>query len=256
MTSIPRMYMSSPRRNQWDVQLRPAQAGFIAMKALAAQNRRAAVQRARGMGVPRLPFQAAPLAQRRGNMEIKSFDSLVTGGALPLIAAAVGAEPAAAFAGLSEFNCVPQGATVANRIGNKIVIKSIHIKGSLVNNNLANLAVARLAVIYDKQPNGAFPGIADILTDQPAGAASFYGGLNIANKSRFQVIRDGFYNLDAAQSQIHTFNIYAKGRWEVEFGANAGNIGDFRTGALYLVAFYANSVVVLTTVACRIRYFD
>lgn len=209
----------------------------------------------------RLPYQqrrTAPLglSGRPSSQEVKSFDSSVAGGALPAIGAAVGAEPGVAFAGFTELNCIPQGATVANRIGNKVVCKSLHIKGTIYNNNTALLAVARLMVVYDKQPNGAFPAMADILVEQPAGAPLFYGSLNIANKSRFQVIRDGFYNLDSAQSNIHTFNLYCKGRWETEFGANAGTIGDFRTGAIYLIGIYANAIVLLSNVACRVRYYD
>lgn len=207
-----------------------------------------------------LPFQRrqAQLAQqqRPGLQEVKSFDSFVLGGGLPLIAAAAGAEPGAVFAGITELNCIQQGATVANRIGNKVVVKSIHLKITVFNSVLANLAGCRVAVIYDKQPNGAFPAIADILLEQPGGAPTYYGGLNIANKSRFMVLRDQFFNFDAAQSQIHTINWYMKGRFEVEYGANAGNIGDFRTGAIYLVAFYTSSVVVFSQGACRIRYYD
>jgi len=193
---------------------------------------------------------------RPGLGEVKSFDCQVVGGNMPLIAAAAGAEPGAAWTGYTELNCVPQGATVANRIGNKIVIKSIHFKGTIANQVLANLAVARVAIVYDKQPNGAFPAFTDMFIDQPAGAANTYSGLNIANKSRFQIVRDQFFNLDSAQSQIHTLNWYMKGRWEVEYGANAGNIGDFRTGSIYLLAVYVGAVVNLATSSCRIRYYD
>lgn len=204
-----------------------------------------------------LPYQVrqrAPVARRVSAVEVKSFDSIVAGGALPLIAATVGAEPAAVFAGITELNCVQQGATVANRIGNKIVIRSIHLKCAI--SAVANLCIARLMIVYDKQPNGAFPAITDILLDQPAGAGSFYGGLNIANKSRFQIIRDAFHTIDPGQAQIQSINLYCKGRWESEYGANAGNIGDFRTGAVYLVAFYAVNPIILSPAACRIRYYD
>lgn len=206
----------------------------------------------------RLPYQIpAPMARPRttGLTEVKSFDCVVAGGVLPLTAAAAGAEPGAAFAGLCEVNNIQQGATVAQRIGNKVVVKSIHLKCNL-GGVAGNLAAARIMLVYDKQPNGAFPAITDILLDQPAGAANFFSSLNIANKSRFQVIRDGFYNLDAAQSLIHTLNIYCKGRWECEYGANAGTIGDFRTGAIYLIGIYTSSQVTMSTGDVRIRYFD
>jgi len=200
----------------------------------------------------------APLALRArpSASEVKSFDVQVAGGNIPLIAAAAGAEPGAAFTGITEINCIQQGATVAQRIGNKVVIKSIHLKCTLAATVLNNLSIARLALIYDKQPNGAFPNIADIFTEQPAGAVVFYGSLNIANKSRFSIIRDQFVTFDPAAQLVKTFNMYIKGRFEVEYGANAGNIGDFRTGAIYLVSCYQTNIVFLMPAACRCRYFD
>lgn len=229
--------------------------------AVAAQRKKAAQQKFMAMAAatrPRLPYQTAPAARGRvaGLQEVKSFDCQWLGGNMPLITAAAGAEPGAAFAGFTEINCIPQGATVANRIGNKVVIRSLHVKATIGNQVLATLAVARVAVIYDKQPNGAFPAVADIFLDQPAGLTNGYSSVNIANKSRFTMLRDQFFNLDAAQSQIHTINWYIKGRWEVEFGANAGNIGDFRTGAIYLFAIYVGAVVNLNAGSARVRYFD
>lgn len=176
---------------------------------------------------------------------------------MPLLAGPPsGAEPAAAFAGITELNCVPQGATVANRIGNKIVMKSVHLKFTLTNTALAGLATARVMLLYDSQPNGAFPAYTDIMLEQPLGAATFHGNLNIANKSRFQMIRDSFLNFDEAQANIRTVNLYCKGRWQTEFGGNAGTIADFRTGALFLVALCATNVVAMSAGSARIRYYD
>lgn len=216
-----------------------------------------------------MSVSAPPLKQRKQNprrrqmrplgrtnlTEVKSFDCFVTGGNLPTSAAMAGSEPVAAFTGITEVNCIQQGATVANRIGNKVVCKSIHFKGTL-SANPANLSVARVMLVYDKQPNGAFPAWADLILDQPGAVSGVYSSLNIANKSRFQVLRDQFFNFDAAQSVIHTLNWYVKGRWESEYGATAGAITDFRTGALYLVALYTSAVVALSNCSCRIRYYD
>jgi len=196
------------------------------------------------------------LLGRTALSEVKSFDCVWAGGNLVQVAAAAGAEPGAAWAGFAEINCIPQGATVANRIGNKVVVRSVHLKASLVNQIFANAATARMAVIYDKQPNGAFPAYTDIFLDQPIGAANTYSGINIANKSRFTMLRDQFFNLDAAQGQVRTINWYIKGRWEVEYGANAGTIGDFRTGAIYLLGIYAGSVINLNLGSVRVRYYD
>lgn len=213
-------------------------------------------QRLRAAGPANL---AGRIYGRPSNMEVKSFDSIPIGAAaMPTLGTCAGAEPAAGFAGITELNCIQQGATVAQRIGNKVMIKSLHLKVSMIS-AAAVQACVRFMIVYDRQPNGAFPAIADILTDQPAAVATPYGGLNIANKSRFQVIRDSFLTFDPAQSQVHNVNIYAKGRWESEFGTNAGNIGDFRTGSVLLVAFttfLGGGNVQISNGSCRCRFYD
>lgn len=210
-----------------------------------------------------LPYQRNVLyrAPRSTQLqEVKCFDQSIAGAVgLSAFGGTASAEPAAAFQGITEVNCITQGATVANRIGNKIMIKSIDMRLSF-SGIATTLATLRLMLIYDRQPNGAFPAITDILLSQPAGAAKALSGLNIANKSRFQVIRDQWLDMDPASNLIELVHWYCKGRWESEFGANAGNIGDFRTGALLLVAFVAAAggagPVTFMSSECRIRYYD
>nr|WAE43100.1 MAG: capsid protein [Cressdnaviricota sp.] len=219
-----------------------------------------AANRAFVMSVPHTrPLPAMAAANRRVALtEVKSFDCGVVGGALVAYNAVAGAEPGAALAGLTEVNCIPQGATVANRIGNKVMQKSIHFRCSLVAAS-PTVGEARCMLVYDKQPNGAFPAFGDICLPQPGGAVVVYSPLNIANKSRFQVIRDQFFNFDVAQSLIHHVDWYCKGRWETEFGANAGNIGDFRTGAILFICMttYATGAIQLVpNASSRVRYFD
>lgn len=190
--------------------------------------------------------------------EIKSFDCVNTGVAiLPAPGAIASAEPGVAFAGITELNCIPQGATVANRIGNKVVIKSIHYRAHL-NAAAGTVGVVRLMIVRDNQPNGAFPAATDILLNQPAGALTGYSGVNIANKSRFAVLRDGFYPIDQAQSLVHQVNLYIKGRFDTEFGGNAGTIADLRTGSLLLVCFLTMGLgnITLSDGVTRIRYWD
>jgi len=189
--------------------------------------------------------------------EVKSFDGIVAGGNLPSYnTPPAGAEPGLPFAGITHLNCIQQAATVSGRIGNKVVIRSLHFKGTIGNSTLASLGIIRFMLIYDRQPNGAFPTWADILTDQPAGTSGVYSSINIANKSRWQFIRDKFFNLDSAQAQVHTINWYCKGRWEVEYGASTGTVGDFRTGAIYLVGIVSGTTATVSTCSCRVRYYD
>lgn len=214
------------------------------------------------MGVVRpriMQYPARNLMGRTSSTEVKSFDcDLAAAAGLVLIAAVAGTEPGAAYTGLTEINCIRQDATVAGRIGNKVVIKSLHLKVAL-NCAAAVQAITRCMVVYDRQPTGAFPAVTDILLEQPAGLAWPHGGLNISNKSRFAVIRDQFFPFDAAQGLVYSINWYMKGRWECEYGANGGNIGDFRTGAIYFICFHSFAVGGngnIQAMSCRCRYYD
>jgi len=114
--------------------------------------------------------------------------------------------------------------------------------------------------VYDRQTNGAFPTIADILYDAPAGATYYGSGLNMTNKSRFSIIRDFRVELDMVLQEGHVFHTFSKCRYETEFGADGGTIGDVRTGAIYLVAFTGTltgaGVINMRNVMCRIRFYD
>lgn len=194
--------------------------------------------------------------------EVKCWDTPVPAQAnLTNIAGVASAEPAAAFLGISELNCVPQGATVANRIGNKIMMKSINFGCTISGTVSTVVSTVRMMLVYDRQPNGAFPAITDVLLSQPAGAATAFTGINIANKSRFLFIRDQFIDIDAGSGLIKTLKWHCKGRWEVEYGANAGTIGDFRTGSLLMIGYVcvaagAGNISVGSGGQCRIRYYD
>lgn len=210
---------------------------------------------------PARPTPTARVYGRPGFTEVKSFDQVVAIPAvsLPVAAGVAGAEPGVAFTGMTEVNCVPQGATVANRIGNKIVIKSISARMIFQATAGGSSVSFRWMLIYDKQPNGAFPALADILFDQPGAVVTALSSINIANKSRFVMIRDQFDKVDIGTGEMLPVTAYCKGRWETEFGANAGTIADFRTGSLLFLAFVITSPIPAAQMgACqfRIRYFD
>lgn len=217
----------------------------------------ARVNRMRGV----LPYQRNILyrAPRNANLqEVKAFDVTITGGVMVVFGGVGAVEPHIAFAGITEVNCIAQGATVANRIGNKVVIKSVDLKLGFTA-AAAVVGTLRMMLLYDRQPNGAFPAMTDILLSQPAGAAVALSGLNIANKSRFQMIRDQYINFDAGAGLVQILHWYCKGRWETEFGTNGGTIGDFRTGSLILAGYVAiggGGNITMANGQCRCRYYD
>jgi len=237
--------------------------GGSIVAAAAVQRKRSARARARrlnyqdAMGV--MPYQQqGRLYGRCSTMEVKCFDQRVAAVALTTVAATAFQEPAA-FAGYTCINEVQQGATAYNRIGSKITIKSISVRAQFYTGTPAtDLGVFRWMIVYDRQTNGAAPTLAAMLSDNVATAPAFSSGINISNKNRFQVIRDGFCNMDPAQSENHFVNVYCKGRWTSEYSTNAGNIGDLQTGAIYFIAFdlMVAGAIAVQTIQSRIRYFD
>ncbi|CAF4696889.1 unnamed protein product, partial [Rotaria socialis] len=102
------------------------------------------------------PTQFAPVPQiyRRGpRMEIKYCDIAASDDNFNL----VGGTPWVLL------NGVVQGAGNNQRIGNKISMKALRMKGQIINLATALQTYGRLLVIYDKQPNGALPTYATVM---------------------------------------------------------------------------------------------
>jgi len=176
------------------------------------------------------------------------------------LTAVTAAEPSAAFVGMTCLNEVVQGATVYNRIGSKIMMKSCRIRFNL--SMLANPALAflRIAVVYDRQPNGAFPAIADVFGDSVTGTVNANSPLNIANVRRFTPIRDQVVTFDTAADLSKHIDWYMPLRALTEFKASAGNIGDITTGSLLLIMAsqsHTSAPMFYTGAICsRLRYDD
>lgn len=199
---------------------------------------------------------------RTSRQEVKCFDVSVANPTTQLtsFAAVASAEPATAFAGITELNCVQQGAAFYNRIGSKIAIKSLMVDFDLQSVTPATgIDVIRWALVYDRQPNAAFPAIADIFANN-GGSTTSYAGVNMTNRSRFVVLRDQEVTIDPAGTQVQHIHAYIKGNWDVEFKASGNTIGDISTGSLLFIAGTSNVVGSIygnmANFTSRIRYYD
>lgn len=199
------------------------------------------------------------------NPEVKFFDCVPTAPAAGLLAIAnvAGAEPGSAFTGMTELNAITQGAGAYQRIGQKVVIKSLALKVqlSMTPGDKIVMNTARIMVVYDRQSNGAFPAIADILSTNVSTAPIMTSGLNMAKKNRFAIIADRYYDLSTSGDAVATVAIFRNNlNLEVEYGANNGLISDIGTGALYFVAFAqtqtAAYVIIPQSMTARVRFFD
>jgi len=150
---------------------------------------------------------------------------------------------------------VEQGAGIPNRIGNKIALKSLRFRAAIFpTGNGAGQVIpyqARWMIIYDRQPNGVYPLIGDILADitvsNTVTAGDYISSINPTNFDRFIVLCDKMISI--GQTQTGTLGlgqttetsmgidefIKLKGLETMFKSSTAGSpISDITTGALYL----------------------
>ena len=141
-------------------------------------------------------FAPVPQIYRRGpKMEVKYVDNAATDDNFQL----VGGTPWILI------NGIVQGAGNNQRIGNKVSLKALRMKGQIINLATAVQTHARLLVVYDKQPNGALPTYATVMqTRDNAGAASntAFSDPNFDNKERFTILRDTTFVLPSVTNTV------------------------------------------------------
>lgn len=102
---------------------------------------------------------------------------------------------------IQAINLVQQGAGVSQRIGNKISLKSLRVRFSFVStgNTSDEPRTSRIMVIYDRNPNKAYPAanfiLAESLQDNTISAGTFTSSVNPNWFDRFVVLQDDFTSL-------------------------------------------------------------
>lgn len=178
-----------------------------------------------------------------------------------------------------------EGASYQNRIGRKIAMESVRLTGQIVpsGNGAGVSEYMRIMIIYDRQTNGAFPAITDVLEtilDNGTTTNTSYSGLNMNNAERFFVLMD--QRVHIANNNVSTVintSMNVQGIVDSSSFANidrfkklknlethykaAGipnaTVGDIATGGLYLVTFgnVASATSGYKLVAStRVRYSD
>jgi len=174
-----------------------------------------------------------------------------------------------------------QGAAPYQRVGQKIMNKSIHIRGIVVNSATSTEDLGRILVVYDRQPNGAVPTYATLIASYIAAgtsASTAYDGINMNNRERFKVLCDEQFRFPACTNtsgvltnlaQIDATGNTAAAKWNFErfirlkdlvthFNTtNGGGIGDVTTGALLMfVVSQGNDSCWTFNWSSRLRFDD
>lgn len=174
-----------------------------------------------------------------------------------------------------------QGAAGFNRIGQKVTLKSLRVRGQVMNIATATQDVGRIIVVYDKQANAALPNWADLITSiSAAGAATtnVLCGLNMANRERFIVLADemlllpsvtnagglgvltnlGAINTSDKNPSMFNFDRFIRLRdMEAHFNnTNGGTFADVQTGSLNIFFVSGNDAQYSCIWNARVRYSD
>lgn len=158
-------------------------------------------------------------------------------------------------------NTIAQGASVNQRVGKKVLLRSLQCRGSVEGNVLTNTAEAVMMIVHDKRPTGSLPAITDILDASTSKAFA-----NDNNTARFTILKrikkyvighstTGGYT---SASGFNTDFYMGLGITQVFNAAGTGAIGDIDEGALYIVVVgdSATSAGPVFNVSFRVRYTD
>lgn len=160
-------------------------------------------------------------------------------------------------------SAVAQGASQSQRVGKKIMLRSLQGRGAMGNLSTAVTNDVAFMIVYDKRPTGALPSITDILV-----AASSLSLNNDANAGRFTILKrhddvlvgnqTAAANYTEAMYKSADFYLPLKGLQTVYKAAGTGAIADHEEGALYLVTLGNNAGTAAATLnlALRLRFVD
>jgi len=157
---------------------------------------------------------------------------------------------------------IAQGASVNQRVGKKIVLKSLQVRGQSISGTTTTVADCALVIVYDRRPTGSLPAISDVLVSADSTAFN-----NDANSGRFQILKrvdfchTGNSTTPATGGEIRDMAMWLslKDLPVAYKAAGTGAIGDIEQGALYLITVGSNvagTTAPQGTLAFRTRFLD
>lgn len=172
---------------------------------------------------------------------------------------------------LTLVNGVALGSDNFNRIGRKVFMKSLQVRGSIRPSTTPTVSeYMRCFVVYDRQTNGAAPAYADIMsmtTSAGATSATSESLPNEANKNRFVILKDYQFDFSGTPGNNMTTNDTQVINWFIplkncvtHYLGTTAAVGSMTTGSLYFVTISRALAIGATewqfTGAFRLRYTE
>lgn len=155
---------------------------------------------------------------------------------------------------------IPQGDTESTRDGRLATIKSIQIRGvvTFAPGALGTAAsVAYMALVLDKQANGAAAAITDVYT----GADMSLNFRNLNNADRFEILKKWTFTTISEAGVTTAYNnvvipvdYYTRCNIPIDWSSTAGAITEIRSNNLFLVAGSTVDDVPAFVGATRVRF--
>lgn len=163
-------------------------------------------------------------------------------------------------------NTIPTGTSTVTRIGKRVALKAISIRGQVQAASAGTINKVSLLLIYIRTPNQAatLPAVTEILVTQNSSALT-----NRDNASKFQILRrwdfiiNGNSTTPATGNEMHNLNEFINlgmkpSTWTS--ASTAGTIAEFEEGALILLSVGDQTNGATTTpvgaYSCRCYYQD
>lgn len=159
-------------------------------------------------------------------------------------------------------NPIVQGAGQSQRVGKKVILKSLQCRGRWNSLAVTTFADGAYLIVYDRRPTGALPAITAILNTANTNSMN-----NDDNSGRFKILKRVDFTFEGNSATPNTGkgvlsgDMYLKlrGLPTVYKSVNTGAIADIEEGALYLVTLgdiAAGTSAASGTVGFRVRFMD
>lgn len=175
---------------------------------------------------------------------------------------ATGSTAETAIAPIACLVITTQGAGATNRLGRRILVKSIFVRGRVYcPSNMTGVGAMRIIIFQDKEPNGAVPTITQLLVTDHIVSLS-----NLGNSKRFKILAEiGTPNgcmMSSDTDEGFLFERYIKCNIPVVYNDvnTSGTALDVLTNGIYAAIYLGCGGVLsnppLLSCRCRVRFVD
>lgn len=172
---------------------------------------------------------------------------------------------------------INEGSSKYNRVGSKVLLKSVYLTGSVAINPAQNTPqLIRIALVVDSDSRGSVPSWDDIFE-----ATNTSGSSQVLNQiespvntytypGRFKILYDGFYNLSTSLSAVDTAQFFREGQRDnmksgiyrkvnipMQFTNSTTGNGAATNNAIYLVLMQTTTTnLAYWNYNVRLRFYD